>query len=180
MAIEFETQVLEADVEEISKKLRALGAEEKDEVLQKRWVFDLKPCTIGSTGEWIRLLQAGDQKPTITYKNKSGKGLAETEEIEVGMNDFEKVAEILKKLPFQGQYYQENRRKKFTYSDIEFTLDTWPKIPTILEVESKSEQKVQEGLKLLELEGKDVGHLGMLTIYDKYGIKIHDFPELKF
>jgi len=164
MEKEFETQVLDINKEELTKKLRILGAKEKPEVLQKRWVFDINPCTIESTGEWIRLRQIDGGQSTITYKNKSGKGLSETEEIEVEVDDFNKAAKLLSRLAFKGQYYQEKKRMKFTLNDIEFTLDTWPKVPTFLEIEAKSEDKVREGLKLLDLEGKDSGHIGTIAI----------------
>lgn len=59
---EFETQVLDIDKEAIAKKLRDLGAQEEPEVLQKRWIFDIVPCTVESTGEWIRLRQVGNKK----------------------------------------------------------------------------------------------------------------------
>lgn len=180
MQKEFETQVLDVDVKKIKAKLRALGAKETPEKLQKRWVFDLHPCTANSEGEWIRLRQAGADRPTITYKNRTGKGWSETDEIEVEVSDFGKTAEILDKVPFKGKYYQENKRAKFVLDDIEFTLDTWPMVPTILEVEAKSERDVKKGLKMLDLEGKDAGHIGTIAIYKKYGIDLHGYKELKF
>jgi hypothetical protein len=53
-------------------------------------------------------------------------------------------------------------------------------IPTFLEIESTSEEKVKKGLKLLGLEGKDAGHIGLIQIYRKYGKDIHAYKELKF
>jgi len=132
MKQEFETQVLDIDSDEIKEKLRSLGAKEHSEVLQKRWVFDI------GEERWIRLRQVND-KNTITYKNKKGKGVAETEEIEIGVDDFEITAQLLSKLGcFTGQYYQENKRIKFELNDIEFTLDTWPLIPVFLEIEAEA------------------------------------------
>ena len=177
---EFETQVLDIDKEKIMQKLREFGAKEEPEVLQKRWVFDIKPCTVESTGEWIRLRQVGTKRPTITYKNKSGRGLSETQEIEIEVDDFDNAKKLLSQLDFKGNYYQENKRHKFILNDIEFTLDTWPQVPTFLEVEARSEDKVKEGLEALGLEGKDAGHIGTIAIYKKYGIDLHSLPELKF
>jgi len=180
MEQEFETQVLDIDKEAMIKKLKDLGAEEEPEVLQKRWVFDIDPCTVESTGEWIRLRQVGNKKPMITYKNKSGKGLSETQEIEIEVDDFNRAAKLLSKLPFKGQYYQENKRLKFVLKNIEFTLDTWPMVPTFLEIEAKNEKKVAEGLELLGLTRKDAGHIGTIAIYKKYGIDLHSMKELIF
>lgn len=177
---EFETQVLDIDKDEIVEKLRKLGAKEEPEVLQKRWVFDIVPCNVASTGSWIRLRQAGNKKPTITYKSKSGKEIHETEELEIEVSNFNTAAQILSKLNFSGIVYQENMRHKFELNGVEFSIDTWPKIPSMLEVEAASEKKVQEGLKILGLENKDVGHLGHFAIYDRYGIDLSQFKELKF
>jgi len=182
MAIEYETQVLEVNAEEIKKKLRNLGATEKPEVFQKRYVFDIECLDAQSPGlgEWIRLRQSGD-KTELTYKNRRGTGINDTIELEVLVSDFDKTAEILGNLKcFTGQYYQENKRSKFFLNDIEFCLDTWPMIPTILEIESSSEHQVKEGLRLLDLEGKDAGHIGLINIYKKYGLDLHDYRELKF
>lgn len=180
MPKEYETQVLDIDVEEIKKKLRDLGAKETEEVLQRRRVFDIECLEEQGIGEWVRLRKVGD-KTTITYKHRKSTEIDGTEEIEVEVEDFEKAEELLSKLScWTAHYYQENKRIAFVLNDIEFTLDTWPKIPTFLEVESSSKEKVIEGLKMLGLEGKDVGHIGLLKIYRKYGVKIHDYKELKF
>lgn len=171
---EYETQVLEPDVDEVSKKLRDIGAKEDEEVLQKRWVYYIDEAS------WVRLRQVGNVS-TVTYKNKRGTGVSETEEIEINVEEFEKTAKLLSVLNFyENKYYQENKRKKFVFKEIEFTLDTWPRIPTILEIEAKSEEKVNEGLEILGLTGKDIGHSGMVIIYDKYGIDIHSIKELVF
>jgi adenylate cyclase class 2 len=180
MEKEFETQILDLDVEEIKDKLRKLGAVEELEVFQRRWIFDIDPCSDTHTGEWIRLRQAGDKKPIITYKNKIGKGMSDTSEIEVEVDDFDKTAQILSKAPFKGKYYQENKRHKFRYLNMEFVFDTWPKIPPIMEIEAKSENEVKNGLKVLGLENKDAGHIGTIAIYKHYGIDLHSFRELKF
>jgi len=159
-----------------------LGAKEESEALQKRLVFDIKclDSIIPGTGEWIRLRQSGN-KTTLTYKNRKGNGISDTQEIEIVVDDFDKTKDILSNLScFTGNYYQENKRIKFTLKDIEFTLDTWPMIPTFLEIEAKNEKKVKEGLKILGLDGQDAGHIGLIQIYRKYGEDIHSYKELKF
>jgi len=172
---EFETKVLDIDVAEITRKLLELGAKKYSEVLMKRWVFDIDP----SKDEWLRLRDDG-QKITLTYKCKSGFGIDQTEEIEVEIGDFQKTAEILSRLNFKGKYYQENKRIAFRLGDIEFTIDSWPKIPPYLEVESSDEEKVKEGLALLGLENKDAGNLTVKEVYLRYGLDLHSFEELKF
>lgn len=182
MGIEFEARVLDIDPVEIAGNLCQLGAIEKDEVFMRRWIFDIdclnseKP----GMGEWIRLRQVNGIS-TLTYKNKQGAGIADTTEIEVTVDDFDQTAAILEKLHcFSGRYYQENRRKQFILDDLEFDIDYWPMIPPFLEIESGSEERVVAGLKLLNLEMGENSHIGLINIYAKYGLNIHDYQELKF
>jgi len=177
---EFETKVLSIDVVAIIAQLRKLNAEETPEFLSRRYVFHID---IGSeVVEWIRLRQQGNGKTTITYKNKVKKNveIGKTVEIEVEVSDFDKSAEILHKLHFKNVFYQENKNHIFRLNGIEFSIDTWPMLPAYLEVESDSVEKVQEGLRLLGLEGKDAGDKDVKLIYDDLGIDLHSYKELKF
>lgn len=174
---EYEVKVLGISPIEIIQTLRSLGAKETPEVLMRRYVFDFSTGVI----EWLRLRDDGS-KVTLTYKHKE-KGntrVGRTIEIETEVGDFDKTATILKKLPFQAIYYQENKRHLFTLDEIEFSLDTWPKIDPFLEVESHNKSKINQGLKLLGLEGKDSGDKDIKEIYDEVGINLHSFKELKF
>jgi adenylate cyclase class 2 len=182
MNIEFETQILDIKPDKIINKLRQLGAEEKNEVFQKRYVFDIECLNSVDPGKgsWIRLRQI-ENKSTLTYKNRGGIGISDTQEIELEVEDFDRMNEILNKLDcFTGQYYQENKRKKFYLNGVEFCLDSWPLIPTFLEIEAESEEKVHEAVNWLGLEDKEHSNYGLINIYAKYGINIHGFKELKF
>lgn len=181
MGKEFETQVLDIDEEKTIKKLKELGAVESEEIFQRRYVYNIEndPNNV-TVGRWIRLREAAG-KSKLTYKNRTSNDIDGTEEIEVDIGNFDEAAKILDKLnEFKDIFYQENRRKIFTLGDIEFTIDTWPMIPKYLEIESNSEENVKKGLKLLELEGKDVGHIGCIAIYNHYGIDLHQHKILKF
>jgi adenylate cyclase, class 2 len=179
MKKEFETQILDIDKASIIKQLRKLGAKEEPEKLQKRWVFNMMDEK-GEEAEYIRVRQADDEKPIITYKKRVSKAIEGTSEIEIEVDDFDKTTAIFSKLKFVGKYYQENKRQIFLLNDIEFSIDTWPKIPVYLEIEAKSQQKVEEGLKLLDLVGKDVGHIGASGVFRHYGLDLHSYSEMKF
>ena len=175
---EFETKVLDIDAEAIIEKLRQLGAQEQPEFLLRRYVFDLE----SENAEWLRLRTNG-QKTTLAYKHKviGSVAIGNTIEIETEVADFDKTAQILSKVPFKRTLYQENKSHIFKLNGIEFSIDTWPKIGTYLEVESENEAKVQEGLKLLELIGKDIGDKDVSDIYEeRLGLDINSFSELKF
>lgn len=174
---EFETKVLDFDKKEVIKKLRELGAKEIPETLARRFVFDMESPDM----EWLRLREMNG-KVTLTYKRKSlgNTEIGKTTELEVEVVDFDKTAEILSKAPFKRTFYQENKTHIFRLNGIEFSIDTWPLLDPYLEVESDSPEKVQGGLTLLGLEGKDVGDKDVESIYREKNIDFHSYPKLQF
>lgn len=174
MKTEFEAKVLEIDVDDIKKKLEKLCPKEH-EMFFKRWVFDIDSDKF----EWIRLRSNGT-KNTITYKCRHGKGISDTEELEIEVSDFDEAFAILSKLNFKKKFYQESRRIQFLLDDLEINIDTWPRIPTYLEIEGPSEERVLQGLAMIGLEEKHIGNPGVIEIYGKYGIDLHSFKELRF
>lgn len=178
MTKEFESNVLDINEKEIIAKLKKLGAKIGKEVMLRRWIFDMRYKNL-ECAEWIRLRDNGNNV-TIAYKKRAGFGISDTSEVEVEVSDFDKTYKILSKLNFEVIYYQENKRRIIKLGDIEYSIDKWPKIPPLLEVESDSKKNVKKGLKLLELSGKDIGHLSMGKIYQKYGIDLFSFKELKY
>ncbi|PIN87021.1 adenylate cyclase [Candidatus Woesearchaeota archaeon CG10_big_fil_rev_8_21_14_0_10_44_13] len=175
MPTEHETKVLDIDVNEIEGKLRRLGAKEEKEVTMRRWVFDMNP----KGREWIRLRDNG-KNVTLAYKKKSGSGISDTEEIETEIGDFDKAYDLLSKINFKARYYRESKRRMFRLKGMEFTIDTWPKVPALLEIEAESEKRVREGLRLLGLGGKDIGNMCMIDVYKKYGIDVDSMEEMRF
>lgn len=119
------------------------------------------------------------KQPWLT-KKRTGSAIGQTIEIETEITDFEKTAKILLTVPFKRVFYQENRSQSFLFKGLEFVIVTWPKLPTYLEIESSSEEKVKEGLVLLGLEGQDVGDKDVVEIYADQGIDVHSYKELKF
>ena len=175
---EYETKVVDFDLQDVLRKLSVLGAKETSEILLKRWVFDFSGKTEAT---WLRLRSVGE-KSYLAFKKKPKRNtvVGVTKEIEVEVQDFEKMYQILSKVPFDKLFYQENKRHRFELDGIEFCIDTWPNLPPYLEIESDSEEKLKEGLKMLGLEGKDIGDKDVKVIYEEAGIDLHSFSELKF
>jgi adenylate cyclase, class 2 len=176
---EYETKILDINVAEIEKKLTELWAALiKPETLMKRRVFDVQAHS-GNTGKRFRLRKQWD-KTTLTYKERWWLDIGSTKEIETEVADFDIMAELLQKLEWQTMVYQENKRKVYSRNDVEFCIDTRPMIPTYLEIEAPSKEQVEEALKKLWLEGKDVGDMWMIEIYENHDINLHDHKVLKF
>ena len=177
MNTEYEIRVLEVDVEKIIKKLDSLGATKVGEWEQKRYVYDFIPKR---ENQWIRLRTNGKES-TLTYKNVEKDTIDGTKELEIVVDDFEKTNEMLEVLGYKSKGYQENNRIRYMLNGVEIDIDSWPKIPTYMEIEGKDEEEVNSTLELLDINKDKVTALNCEDIYKKiYGINIDEIKNLTF
>lgn len=175
MHTEYEVRVLEIDVETIIQKLESVGAEFQWDHLQKRYVYDFIPKI---DGKWIRLRTNGD-KTTLTIKNIVSSRIDGTQELEIEVDDFAKTNLILNELGFVAKGYQENRRRQYLLDGVEIDIDSWPLIPTYLEIEGKSEDDVYRVLEKLGISKEEVTSRDVDGIYQDYGHNLSEIYELK-
>lgn len=177
MKTEYEIRVLEIDKQQIIKKLEELGATKKGEFNQKRYVYDLKPV---EENKWIRLRTNGI-KTTLTYKDIESNTIDGTKEVEIEVDDFETTNEFLERIGFKNKGYQENNRIQYVLNGVEIDIDSWPMIPTYLEIEGQSETEVKNIKNLLNIDENKVTSLNCSDIYKEiYNIDISKIKELKF
>lgn len=177
MKTEYEIRILEISKEEVIKKLEELGANKIGEFNQKRYVYDLKPA---QNNKWIRLRTNG-KKTTLTYKSILSNTIDGTKEIEIEVDNFEKTNEFLEKIGFINKGYQENKRIQYMLNGVEIDIDSWPMIPTYMEIEGNSKQEVLNLVELLQCNKSNITTLNCSDIYSKiYEIDISKTKELKF
>lgn len=177
MKTEYEIRILEIDKEGIVKKLEDLGAVKRGEYAQKRYVYDLKPI---QKNKWIRLRTNGIET-TLTYKDIESNTIDGKKEVEFKVDSFEVANEFLNKIGFMLRSYQENKRIQFILDNVEIDIDTWPMIPTYLEIEGNSEEEVNNMVKKLDLGNLKITALNCNDIYRKiYNIDITKMKELRF
>ena len=127
---------------------------------------------------FIRLRTDG-KKTTLTYKRRLGSSLANTEEIEVEVKDFDAAAKILSQI-IPNPLYQESKRTSYLLEGVEISIDEWPKLPPILEIEADSEEKIKDVIKKLSIKGRELGNIGWEKVYFLYGMDLRSFKILKF
>ncbi|MBP6943247.1 MAG: hypothetical protein KBB55_04375, partial [Candidatus Buchananbacteria bacterium] len=69
--------------------------------------------------------------------------------------------------------YQETKREKWLLGDVEVTIDTWPWVPTFVELEGPTEEEVKAAAQKLGLDWNQVMHGSVETIYQMH----YDFTE---
>ncbi len=177
MNIEYECRILEINKEEFIKKLELFGAIKKGEYFQKRYTYDFNPKI---ENKWIRLRTNGN-KNTLTIKDITNKhSISGTKELEIEVSDFDKTNEILKELGYNFRNYQENKRITYLLNGVEIDVDSWPLIPTYVEIEGHSEEEVRNIIDILDIKN-NITTLDVTSIYnDIYNIDILSIKELMF
>lgn len=173
MDIEIEAKFLDIDVTALRAKLTAVGAkQEHPEVLMKRNIFDYPDLHLEKIGGWVRVREEGN-KITMSYKQLNDRTLHGTQEVTLFVDDFEKACEFLIAIGLEQKAYQETKREKWLFGDVEVTIDTWPWIPTFVELEGPSEEALKAVTEKFGLDWKDAMHGSVETAYQKY----YDFTE---
>lgn len=176
MHTEYEARILEINVEELENKLQELGAKYVGEFNQQRYVYDVKPK---QDGKWIRLRKANEEV-TLTIKDIVNDGISGTKELEIRVDNFEDTNLLLEELGYTNKGYQENKRVRYILDNVEIDIDSWPLIPTYVEIEGKNEEEVKDIIKKLGYSEEEMVTINTKSIYKKYGYELDDIKELRF
>ena len=155
METEYEVRVLDIDVNKLIVKLEELGATRIGEYFQRRYVYDFNPKI---DGKWIRLRTNGEYTTLAIKSRPNETKIGELFELEEKVEDFEKTHMILTELGYTPTAYQENKRLIYRLDDVEFDIDSWPMIPTYVEIEGKNEEVVNKYINLLELNNNKLSY----------------------
>ena len=144
MKNEIEAQFLDIDKDAIRDKLKEIGATlEKPEVLMKRVVFNTGPHS------FARVRDEGD-KIVMTFKNvDDDNDILGTKEVNISVNDYEDAVLILQICGLEIKARQETKREIWQYKNVEICIDTWPWLPTFMEIEGPTEESVWNTAKKL-------------------------------
>lgn len=176
MKTEYEVRFLEIDVDKILEKLKEVGAKEIGDWKQIRKTYDLIHPQPNS---WIRLRTNGEAT-TLTVKEIGTAKIDGTKEAEIVVDNFDETDLILTKIGLQARNYQENNRHQFRYKGAEIDIDTWPLLPTYLEIEGENEEMIKEVCKDLELDYAKSTTMDVTDIYKNiYDIDILKIKTLK-
>ncbi|MFJ3435620.1 class IV adenylate cyclase [Streptomyces cyaneofuscatus] len=150
MKHEYEAKFLAVAVDGLQAKLRALGAVQAfPRTLLTRKIFENDAL---EGGAWVRLRDEGTRS-TLTLKQVTDSTTIDgTTEIETEVSDLHVMAEILRNVGLREVRYQENFREEWRLGEVVFDFDTWPDLPTFVEIEGPDEASVRQAAALLDLD----------------------------
>lgn len=176
MPIEHEAKILDVEPATMERLILDKGGQKLGERFMRRYVYDISP---GDTSKWIRLRDTGDET-TLTVKQITSDAIDGTHEIEVGVDDLTVTNALLEMLGFAAKSYQETKRTSFILDGAQVEIDTWPRIPSYVEIEAGSKDEVIRVAALLGYAEADLTGENTIKVYARYGIDLNTIPELRF
>ncbi|MFC1801225.1 class IV adenylate cyclase [Nanoarchaeota archaeon] len=171
MTREIEVKILEINPEEVRKKILGIGAEKVFDGELNTILFDFPDESLLKKDNHLRVRQVGD-KVELCFKGKNESAQFKTkEEIEVNTSNFEDTVKIFEKLGFIRVYEGQRKRESYKLNQISFEIDTYPTMPTWLEVEAPTEEEVIESVQKLGFTMDQTTNLGARDLEKMYAEK---------
>ena len=165
METELEAKWLNIDIEQFRLRLSEIGAKMiSSERLMVRRIYDFPDSRLQDSGGWVRLRDEG-YKVTLSYKQLNDRTLHGTKEVTVVVDSMENTNVFLESIGLVSKSLQETKRESWKLGDVEIELDTWPWIPSFIEIEANSEQEMKHVAEKLRLNLADALHGSVETAY---------------
>ncbi len=172
MKTEFEATFIEINKDEIRARLEKAGAERiHPEFMMTREVFEL-PVGHEIKDGWLRVRREYD-KITMSLKVVSGGQIDNQKETCLEVDNFDEAVDFLTSIGCRRKAYQETKRELWKLDGVEITLDEWPYLEPLVEVEGDSEEAVKEVSAKLGFDYHQAFFCSVDFLYNrKYGTPI--------
>jgi adenylate cyclase, class 2 len=166
MRIEYEVTFPDINKNEIRERLAKAGAKLiKPEFLQKRTVFNLsKGHEI--QGGWLRVRDE-DDKITMSLKVVESGRIENQKEACLVIDNYQTAEEFLKDIGSEKKSYQETKRELWILDGVEITIDEWPYLDPLVEIEGESSEAVKMISERLGFNYKNALFCSVDTLYNK-------------
>ena len=190
MKPEIEIRFLGVDYDVLRRKLHAAGATQAFSMrLMKRVIIDYPDQRLqhGVDGSWafLRLRDEGT-RVLLTYKQIAKSERHETHEIEVDVSSYGSTIALFEKLGLSVISEQHTKREVWHLEGCEVSLDQWPWLPPMVEIEGTDNELLSRLAILLGLDMKDAIPGNSVVAYRKTypGMgddeSIREIPKLTF
>lgn len=166
---EHEVKILEINEEQIIKKLESFGASLVFDGDMNSSYYDLINDDLRKLGKMLRVRKK-ENKTFLTLKlPKKSEEMKINTEHEVEVSDFETMRVILQNLRLNEFAQDFRKRKSYKLKDATIEINKYPDIPTFLEIETESPEKLKEIVSLLGFSMKDTKSWSGKDVLQYYG-----------
>ncbi len=177
---EIEVKFLEIDKDQFVSKLKSLDAEDVvDELITEQIFHD-------PDGQWLKQNKFARIRRTgkgifFTFKHSEQRTATGVLEIEFKIEEPEKMKAFLEAIGLVMDREQEKRRHKFKLGEVIVDIDTWPKVPTYVELEGPSEESIKDAASKLGFDyTKGVFGTASEVIEEVYKIPVNKLRYFTF
>lgn len=192
MGTEIEVKILDIDVTETIKKIESMGAKLEGDWLMETRIYDFPDRRMLNNKSYLRLRSEGD-KICCTHKSpQKNQDYKVMEEKEILVSDFDVAASIFEALGLEEVMRFEKKRLHYRLGsslnndlnseeeDVVFDLDTLPLVPSFLEIETFSLEKMEEILELMDISPEKALPIGPRELLAHYGYDIDEIKTMTF
>ena len=175
MKREFEIKVLNIEPGSTVAKLQELGGKIVfGPSLLKTVFFDHPRLKLREAGIPLRVRAIGEKAflnvKRATQTEPGNQKLKELTEVEVGVEDFAAVCELLKAAGYYPFRYQEKKRTSFSFPGVKIELDQYPAVPAYLEFEGETAAATEGLITKLGYRPEQTVKFSATEILKKYGV----------
>lgn len=152
------------------------------EILNKKELINFLEKFHNNSKKWIRLRKT-NKKTTLTVKHilaDNDTNIQQMMETEMEVPSIKEANDLLRALGYSHKCYQEKKRISYVLNNHTIDIDTWPGLPTYMEIEGEDEEDINSILNLLGYSIKDTVSCTVDEVYKKIGKDILNIRELKF
>jgi adenylate cyclase class 2 len=153
---EIEVRFLEVNKNELIQRLKDLNAVDLGEkLLDERIIYD-NELTWRDGGEKILRLRSVNGVTELAYKERKQMTVDGVEEVEFTVSNADAAEVLLSRLGYSTYRYQQKKRHSFQLGEVTIDIDTWPNVPTYVELEGKREDDLKKVAQQLGFNWDDV------------------------
>lgn len=175
MATELEVKFLNVDVKDLCSQLDKLGASLIFNTLFRITIFH---GLSGEDREYVRVRDEGN-KITLTHKRTYKGSIAATEH-EVKVNSYEETIALLDAIGLTWKRTEEKLRIHYELEGVSIDIDTWPGVPTYVEIEADTEQALRSTCEKLGFCFEQAFLGDAHDIFRHYSIDPISLPKMVF
>lgn len=171
MQPEIEVRFLDVNYDDLRERLKAAGAQQKHPMqFMKRVIIDYTDERLeAGADEYNSFIRVRDEggKVTLTYKRFTNEPPYDAHEIEVEVSSYDKTIAFFEAIGLKAISEQHTRREVWELGDTEISLDEWPWLPPMVELEGPSETRLQEVASALGLDWQNIIRGNSVIAYRK-------------
>lgn len=170
--------------DEVRAKLKSIGAVLVYPERLMRRINLYPPDEEYGNRAFVRVRDEGE-KITMSLKDMSGTTIDEQKEIELTVDSFDTAQAFLRQLGCKDKNYQETKRELWKLDDVEITIDEWPFLEPLVEIEGASEAEVRKVSEQLGYVWTEARFCSADKLYaERYSVESRfvnrDIPRLLF